>query len=499
MRRAAALFALLALLPLSACAVGPDFKHPDVTLTRTWAKPDPRLTDSTIDTSWWHSFNDPTLDALISTATHENLSLQIAGLRVVEARAQLGISKGMAWPQVQEAFAGASLTNLTSQESRALQLSRPFLGYEVGFDAVWELDFWGKYRRGIDASAAALLGSVGDYYFALVSLTAEVARTYTMLRTFEELLGEAEQNVALQEDAVRIATSRFRNGASPELDVVQSTTLLESTRATVPQLRASADQAQNAMATLLGRQPGTIEPLLAGPKTIPGAPSKVAVSIPAEMLRRRPDVRSAELYAEAQCARIGVAKTDLYPSFSILGSIGFAGVASNGTALNPFSADGLVYSVGPQIHWPILQYGRVTNDVRVQDARFQQLLVRYHDTVLQAAREVQDAMAGYLDALDAAVSGEKAVASAKRSVDISILSYEEGAVDYVRVLEAERALLQEENDLTQTRSSIVTNLVALYKALGGGWELSLGQPFVPERMQREMRDRTDWGDMLSAP
>ncbi len=492
---------LLGMLSLGACMVGPDFKKPKVSVADNWSgKNDPRLTsDAATDARWWKSFNDPTLDALIDLAYHQNLPLQIAGLRVVEARAQLGISKGMIWPQVQEAYANGSVTSLTQQASNALKVDRPYIGYQVGFDAVWELDFWGKYRRGIQADSAALLGSVGEYYFALVSLTAEVARTYTVIRTYEELIDEANDNVKLQEQAVHIAESRLRNGATSELDVTQSTTLLESTRASVPKLQGGLQQAKNALATLLGQQPGSVEPLLAGAQKIPSTPAKVAVSIPAEMLRRRPDIRAAELYASAQCSRIGVAKADLYPSFSIFGSIGFAGLTSNGTAANPFSADGLVYSFGPQINWPFFQYGRVTNNVRVQDARFQQLLVGYHNTVLKAAQEVEDAMAGYLSALDAAMFEERSVTSAKRSVEISVLSYQEGAIDYQRVLDAERSLLEQENHLTQTRSSTVTSLVALYKALGGGWEFSLGQPFVPEKMRREMKDRTSWGDMLTEP
>jgi NodT family efflux transporter outer membrane factor (OMF) lipoprotein len=490
---------LVAALSLGGCMVGPDFKRPNAEVASGWNKNDPRFANEQTQADWWKSFNDPILDALIDRAYHQNLSLQIAGLRVVEARAQLGIAKGMLWPQVQELYASGAVTNLTEQQATALKLDRPFIGYQVGFDAVWELDFWGKFRRGIQADSAALLGSIGDYYFALVSLTAEVARTYAMIRTYEELIDQANDNVKLQEDAVRIAESRLRNGATSELDVTQSTTLLESTRATVPKLQAGLEQARNAMATLLGQSSGSVDAMLGKPGKIPATPTKVAVSVPAEMLRRRPDVRAAELYAAAQCSRIGVAKADLYPSFSIFGSIGFAGVASGGTATNPFSAAGLVYSFGPQINWPFFQYGRITNNVRVQDARFEELLVGYRNTVLKAAQEVEDAMSGYVNGLDSAVAQERAVKSAKRSVEISVLSYQEGAVDYQRVLDAERSLLQEENTLTETRSAIVTSLIALYKALGGGWEFSLGKPFVPASMQREMKDRTSWGDMLSDP
>jgi outer membrane protein TolC len=219
------------------------------------------------------------------------------------------------------------------------------------------------------------------------------------------------------------------------------------------------------------------------------------------MLRRRPDIHSAELNAAAQCARIGVAKADLYPSFTLLGSIGLetTTVSKNGSLSTPnmFSTNGIFYSFGPRINWSFLQYGRITNAVRVEDARFQQLLVAYRNTVLKAAQEVEDALVGFLNAQQVALFQQAAMTAAQRSVEISVVQYREGAVDYQRVLDAERSLLQQQNDLTQTRSSVATNLIALYKALGGGWELRQGQPVVPEPTRREMEGRTNWGGMLS--
>jgi outer membrane protein TolC len=217
------------------------------------------------------------------------------------------------------------------------------------------------------------------------------------------------------------------------------------------------------------------------------------------MLRRRPDIRSAELSAAAQCARIGVAKADLYPSFSIMGTIGFQGNSSSSASSQMFSGDNLVYSVGPQVTWPFFNYGRLENKVRVQDAQFQQLLVNYRNTVLKAAQEVEDALIGYLNGQDAVVFQQHSVTAAQRSVELAVKQYQEGATDYERVLDAQRSLLLQQNTLAQVRSSVVTSLIALYKALGGGWEFSQGQPFVPERMQHEMKERTNWGDMLSRP
>jgi NodT family efflux transporter outer membrane factor (OMF) lipoprotein len=483
------------------CSVGPSFKTPQVAVADKWRlAADPRVAaGAAADARWWQAFNDPTLSNLVELAYHQNLQLQVAGLRIVESRAQLAVATGQQFPQVQLAFANAAAIGLSKNVPSFAIIDRHYAQYAVGFDAAWEIDFWGKYRRGVESETAALLSSVADYYAGIVSLTAEVARTYVVIRTFEVLIAQAEQNAKVQEDALAIANARFKAGATSELDPTQATTLLESTRATIPQLKIGLEQAHNALATLLGQPTGTVEALLTGPKQIPNAPEKVAVGMPAEILRRRPDIRSAELQAAAQCARIGVAKAELYPSFSILGTVGLSASNANGKAKTLFTADALNYSVGPSISWPFLNYGRLTNGVRVQDARFQELLVNYRDTVLKAAQEVEDGMVGFLNAQEQTTFEQRAVTSAGRAVELSIIQYREGATDYQRVLDAQRSLLQEQNSLAQARSSVVTNLIAVYKALGGGWESRAGQPVVPQQTQAEMQDRTNWGDMLSEP
>jgi NodT family efflux transporter outer membrane factor (OMF) lipoprotein len=481
--------------------VGPNFKKPEIKATENWReKDDPRIaTQAPADSLWWKAFNDATLDQLVELAYGQNLPLQVAGLRIVEARAQLGIATGKRYPQVQVARANVTGVGLSKNAANMANIDRNYMDYQLGFDAFWELDFWGKYRRGVEADVANLYASVADYDYALVSLTAEVARTYAVIRTFEVLIEQARENARIQEEGLRIAESRFRYGATSELDVTQATTLLESTRATIPQLQISLQQAQNALSTLLGQPTGTVDTLLAGPKDIPTAPVGVAVGVPAEMLRRRPDIRSAELYAAAQCARIGIAKADLYPSFSLYGAIGFQTSSGTGVPSNGLFS-GLFYALSPlRIFWPLFNYGRIENNVRVQDARFQQLLVGYRNTLIKAEQEAEDALTGFLKAQEALVFMQGSVNSAQRSVEIALIQYREGAVDYQRVLDAQRSLLQEQNNLVQTRSSIVTSLIALYKALGGGWEVRQGQPVVPESMQTEMKDRTNWGDVLAPP
>jgi NodT family efflux transporter outer membrane factor (OMF) lipoprotein len=274
---------------------------------------------------------------------------------------------------------------------------------------------------------------------------------------------------------------------------------LETTLASIPQLQSKLQGVQNALNTLLGQPTGALAELLAGPKEIPKAPAQVAVSLPAEMLRRRPDIRSAEMNAAAQCARIGVAKADLYPSFSIAGSIGLRSATNGPASTNLFSADAVTYSIGPKIVWPFFNYGRLKNNVRVEDARFQQLLVQYRNTVLKAAQEVEDALSGFINAQEAMGYEQRSVKASERSVEIALSQYREGATDYQRVLDAQRSLLEHENSLAETDSSIATSMIALYKALGGGWELRQGQPFLSEQTRKEMQDRTDWSDILEEP
>src|ERR1041385_3716543 len=253
-RRAFATFAVAvsfsASFAVCGCMVGPDFKRPQVAVPPNW-RADPRVAAQTAtDSQWWKTFNDSALDRLVDLAHRQNLSLQIAGLRIVEARARLGIATGKQFPQVQELFGTAAAVGLSKNLTNNSGLDRHFIDYRVGFDAAWEMDFWGKYRRGVEAEAANLLATVGDYYYAIVSLSAEVARTYVAIRTSEVLIDFAQQNAKIQEDALAIAQSRFKNGETSQLDSTQATALLETTRASIPQLQTDLEQARNALSTL---------------------------------------------------------------------------------------------------------------------------------------------------------------------------------------------------------------------------------------------------------
>jgi NodT family efflux transporter outer membrane factor (OMF) lipoprotein len=491
----AGLFGLM--LAISGCAVGPDFEPPEAKVQTNWIeKHDPRVeTKTDVKSLWWRVFRDPTLDELIERASQQNLTVEIAGLRILDARAQLGVAIGNMYPQNQEGFGGAQTVKLSSRLLEQAGFPHYFMNFNIGFDAVWELDFWGRLRRNVEAADAAMLATVADYDNALVSLTAEVARTYAELRTFEVLIHIAYTNAKIQKEGLEIAQSRFRNGATSELDVTQARSLHESTLADIPQLQANLQRAKNALSILLGQPPGGIEALLHGPHRLPSASRRVAIGLPAELLRRRPDIRSAELNAAAESARIGVAEADLYPRFFLLGDIGVQ--ASDVSRL--FAPGSLFYTAGPGFRWSILNYGRITNNVRSQDARFQQALVNYENTVLKAAQEVEDALIGFLKAQESTVALQRSVNAAQASVELSIIQYREGAENFQRVVDSQTRLLTEMNRLAETRSSIATNLIAVYKALGGGWEVGEGKPIVSEALQAQMASRTDWGNLLPPP
>jgi NodT family efflux transporter outer membrane factor (OMF) lipoprotein len=497
-----ALFTLAFLV--SGCMLGPDYVKPDAPLEKAWLQQhDERIKGEPADYSqWWSVFNDPVLDNLIEIASRQNLDLLSAGLRILEARAQLGIAVGSQYPQTQQISGEATRNRLSDYAPNGAGADKIFYNYQIGFDAAWEFDFWGRFRRGVESANASLYASVADYDDILVSLIAEVARTYLDIRTFEQRLVFAGENVSLQEKSVDIAAARFQFGAESQLDVSQAKALLKQTQATIPPLEVGLRKAKNALAILLGIVPTEVQDRLGPPKPIPTAPIEVAVGIPAELLRRRPDIRLAEFQAAAQSAQIGVAKADLYPSFSLVGSIGLqssdkSDVTSNrATFSDLFTTGGITYFIGPTIQWPIFNYGRLKNNVRVQDARFQQLVVNYRNTVLRAFQDVEDATVGFLRTQEQTGFLSESVEAYKRSVELSLIQYSEGLTTYQRVIDSQRNLAEQEDAYASATGSVSTNLIALYKALGGGWKLRLGKDFIPERTKEEMRQRTDWGNLL---
>jgi len=304
----------LVLLMVSGCTVGPDFVKPDAPLMDDWIEmKTPELSTGPSDYSdWWNVFDDPVLEKLVETAYQQNLTLQIAAIRIFEARARLGIAVGNLWPQQQAAF-GDLTTNQRSTPTDSPLVDNKFNQLSLGFDAAWELDIWGRLRRSVESGRASLEASVASYDNVLVSLTAEVARTYIVIRTLEKRLEIARENVELQGNSLRITEVRYSEGAVTELDVAQAKSLLTDTQALIPRLESGLRQSQNALAILLGVVPGTLTEMLTGPAEIPMASEAVVIDIPNNLLRRRPDIRLSELRVAAQSPQIGIAKADLYP------------------------------------------------------------------------------------------------------------------------------------------------------------------------------------------
>jgi len=487
---------VILLTVVTGCApVGPEFVKPEVELPPAWsASGEGRLEASPAkQPQWWRVFDDPVLDELVETAWKHNNSLEIAGLRVLEARAQLGIAQGNQYPQSQLVAGDASYTSPANNFGGGSN----FWQYGIGASASWEIDFWGRFRRGIESADAAYLASVAARDEALIVLTAQVVNTYAIIRINEEQLRFAHENVRIQQRSYDITSVLYRNGSDSELDMQQAHTLLLSTQATIPGFEIVLKQARNALNTLLGEPPGSIDDMLDDGHGIPALPEHIEVGIPADLLRRRPDVRQAEFNALAQNALVGLAETDLYPSFSLTGSISLvAGGSGSSDFGDLFSSDALTFSIGPSFVWPFLNYGRIRNNIRVQDARLQQALVNYREVVIQSAREAEDAMVSLNGAQLQTQILAQTVVSAKRSNELSMLRYKEGFSDYQRVLDSQQSLFASQQRLITQSGTSVSSLVNLYKSLGGGWQNQAPQPLISAQSREEMEQRTNWGDLL---
>jgi NodT family efflux transporter outer membrane factor (OMF) lipoprotein len=504
-QRILSMVVLACVLVLTGCVkVGPDFIRPETQIRQQWMETDgfAAQTSPADYRTWWNVFRDPVLDTLVQIAYAQNIPLRVAGARVFEARARLGIAIGDQYPQVQQI--GGSVSNIRESEQAPSAPQKTVSSDKYQYDQVqatmaagWEIDFWGKFRSAVESDNAEFLGSIAAYDNALVSLTADVARAYIVIRTLEERLRIAQKNVGLQKESLRIAQTRFDAGAASGLDVDLAMTLLRTTEADIPPLVASLRQAKNALCILLGMPPGNLDHLMGKGSTIPQAPLEVAVGIPADLLRRRPDIRQAELQAAAQCALIGVAKSDLYPAFSLNGAFGFLSSDVGSFSLSDVTNwSSRYYSVGPSFTWNIFNYGQITNNVRVQDARFQELIFGYQNTVLRAQQEVEDALSGFQQAQKGLIRLVEAVEASQKTADLVMIQYQSGATNYTTVITAQQFLLANQTNLAFAQGNLPQALIAIYRALGGGWELRSGNLFLPAAITTSMGKRTNWGGLL---
>jgi NodT family efflux transporter outer membrane factor (OMF) lipoprotein len=458
--------------------VGPNYCPPAAPVAPTWIDAaDQRVRTNSEDLSqWWRVFNDPVLNALIRDAYGQNLTLREAGFRVLASRAQLAVTIGNIFPQSQ--FASGSFTQTTISKETANNilglgqalnvpgLQRNFGQWDLGFNIGWELDFWGRFRRAIESDEANLGASVANYDDVLVTLLGDVATNYVQLRTLEQQIAYARYNVELQQQTLTIVDARFHAGTTSELDVHQSRSTLAQTEAQIPELEISLRETANRLCILLGIPPEDLHARL-GSAPIPTAPPEVTIGIPADLLRRRPDIRRAERTAAAQSAQIGVAEADFYPAISIVGTIGYSAEQFP----NLFRSAAFDGTIGPAFQWKILNYGRIKNNVREQNAKFQELVANYQQTVLNANGEVENGLVTFLRAQVRTKFQSESVDRAQKAVSLGLVQYKAGTVDFTRITQLEQNLVLQQNTLAQARGEIAQGLIQVYKALGGGWEI----------------------------
>lgn len=487
----------MACLFLSACMVGPQYREPKTQVASHWPQKNASIKETPFrETTWWRVFHDPVLTSLIQQGYRNNLSLRSTGVRVLQARATLAQSVGELYPQQQAATGNYTYNRIGGSSLQGL-IPQRFDTALMGFSANWEVDFWGKYRRAIQSNDASFLASLAAYDNALVTLTSDVAGSYIKIRTIEAQIKVTQANIQIQRVSLKIARSRFNAGQTSLVDVEQAQTELSETQASLPSLVASLQRQKDALTVLLGTVPNAVNGLLNKNRGIPKAPLTVAVGIPKEALARRPDIYQARQQAIAQSEAIGAAKAALYPAFSLVGTFAFTANNIGSSSISDlFQWSNRTITAGPGFSWPLLNYGQITNTVRVQDAAFQQAVLSYMNLVLKAQHEVQDNITGYIEAKKAAQYLVQANNAATKTLKLTLIRYKEGETDFTPVLNAEQQLLRIQTSLVNAQGDIPQVLIALYRALGGGWEIRGSDDVIPAELKKEMAARTNWGSLL---
>lgn len=450
--------------------VGPNYCEPPVPVATEYADADsPKINrDFSMDARWWSVFQDPELDQLIEQVYRQNLSLKAATWRIEESRAQRNIAAANLFPQRQTASAQYAHTQ-NSLNSATVFPGFPLTidDWSVGFDASWEIDLWGRIRRSVRAADAQWVASIKDYDFALVTLIGDVASLYIQIRSLDERLELANRNVQLQEGSLGIAAKRFEAGRTSKLDVIQGRSNLAATKSLIPQLELARRQSLNALAVLVGLPASESEMLLPTTGRIPEVPYEVLVGIPAELVRQRPDIRSAERLMAAQFEQIGIAKADLLPTFAFTGTLGYQAAQLS----NLFESASFTGTAAPGFQWNILNYGRLRNNIRVQEARVNQIRFDFENTVLGAQREVEDAIVEFIKSSEQFEYDDDNAEANREAVELALASYKEGKVDFGRVFVVQTNLVTAQDKLVTTKAAIALAVVKTYKALGGGWQI----------------------------
>ncbi len=468
--RAPLLALIIVGLALPACTVGPDYEVPQTEVPDIWkykvmAEMDD---DQSPLEGWWLNLNDPKIPLLVGEALEANYDLSIAAQRVEESRALLGVATGHYYPAI---GGNASYQKAELSENGIQQLppgvDNKFGVYDLGVGLAWEIDVFGRLRRRAESARASMEASVEDYRDVLVILVADVAANYVGVRTLQLRVEYAESNVEAQKDTLQLTQDRFDAGLTSLRDVTQAESNLATTQATIPALEAELEAAINRLAVLLGKAPGEVDYLLADPAKIPDPDEAITMGIPADIVRRRPDIRAAERQLASQTALIGVATADLYPTFTLSGLIGLQSISSG----NLFDSSSTTWSILPGIQWPWFTGGRVQNQIRAEKARTQQAADFYQQTVLLALEEVETTLVAWQREKIRRDRLMEAVDATERTVALVNTQYLSGLTDFQSYLDAQRSLLEQQDDLARSEGLVVQSLIVLNRALGGGWEL----------------------------
>ncbi len=481
--------AAMVAVAVGACTkVGPDYVPPETQMPDAWFQDlSEGLVEGRADLrTWWTSLNDPVLDSLIERSTTGNLDVRIAYTRIRQARAGLGIARGERYPDVDGAgFAETSRLSDSVFDPPPPPQDRSDEFYGVGVDATWEIDLWGRISRSIESADAGFAATVENYRDVLVVLYAEIALTYSEIRALQARIQFALGNVRTQRGTLGVARDRERAQLAPQLDVRQAELNLASTEAFVPRLQARLTQLINRLGVLLGERPSALHGELAAELPVPSPPDQIFVGMPAELLRQRPDIRAAERQLAAQTARVGVATADLYPAFSLSGTFAFE---ARGSSFLEW--DDRAYSFGPSFRWNLFDGGRVRNRIRLEDARTEEALIVYEQTVLDALEEVESAFAAYVQERRRLAALQRSVTAARSAARLVRQLYVSGLTDFQNVFDTESQVLEQEDALAESQGALAQNAVRIYRALGGGWDPD------PPQLQQEIQDAEERGEPI---
>lgn len=460
----------ISLILLAGCASAPEVKEPNRAVPAQWHEPTPGDAQSASADlrSWWKTFHDPMLDSLVDRAITANHDLRIAASRVREAKAQRGVIAADQYPQVdvsgqvarnRYSTAGGSSTQRSSGKTEQSL-------FQGGFDAQWELDLFGRIQKNIEAADADVAAAVENQRDVLISLLAEIATNYTELRGYQRRLAIAEENIATQKDSVELTQSRYQAGIISDLNVTQAKALLASTQSQIPVLQNSIQQTIHRLGVLLGQEPGALDAELAPEKAIPATPPGIPMGLPSDLLRRRPDIRYAEHQLIASEARIAVAQTDLFPRFSLTGSFGRSSNQIGDLTLGSSQ----FWGIGPAVSWPVFDAGRIRANIEVQNAKQEQAATAYEKAVLISLEETENALSSYSTEKVRQQSLQESAAATQQELALAQELYQKGLADFLNVLDAQRSLYAAQDSLVQSERALTLNAIAIYKALGGGWE-----------------------------